>query len=76
MVIEINLEKDVEYDDLKTMPAAQNITDKQITWKVLIIYKIDKIITSLIKREINTQFDRNKKIKSIDIVTHKNKSKS
>ncbi|CAD8049797.1 unnamed protein product [Paramecium primaurelia] len=33
IVIEVNLEKDVEYDDLKTIPVAQNITDKQITWK-------------------------------------------
>ncbi|CAD8048683.1 unnamed protein product [Paramecium sonneborni] len=33
IVIEVNLEKDLEFDDLKTMPVAQNINDKQITWK-------------------------------------------
>ncbi|CAD8052016.1 unnamed protein product [Paramecium sonneborni] len=33
IVIEVNLEKDLEFDDLKTMPVAQVINDKQITWK-------------------------------------------
>ncbi|XP_001347120.1 hypothetical protein (macronuclear) [Paramecium tetraurelia strain d4-2] len=33
IVIEVNLENDVEFDDLKTIPVAQIVKDKKITWK-------------------------------------------
>jgi len=31
--IEVVLESDVEYEDLKTMPPANSISDKKILWK-------------------------------------------
>lgn len=31
--IEVVLESDVEYEDLKTMPPANSISDRKILWK-------------------------------------------
>ncbi|CAD8043702.1 unnamed protein product [Paramecium primaurelia] len=50
IIIEVNLEKDVEFDDLKTIPVAQNVNDKQITWKAkqLLQQQKGKLILNLI----------------------------